>query len=79
MRTNWASGDKVTAADFNEISTMLARHDTTVAAGVLSLSGQTLTLTKPDGAVEAVELPSGGDGGTGLTTDDIAALDTYLA
>ena len=44
----------------------------------LSLSGSTLTLTKPDGTVEAVDLPSGG-GGTGFTTDDIAALDTYLA
>ena len=45
----------------------------------LSLSGQKLTLTKPDGTVEAVELPSGGGGGTGITTEDIAALDTYLA
>ena len=45
----------------------------------LSLSGSTLTLTKPDGTVESVELPSGGGGGTGITTDDIAALDTYLA
>ena len=40
MRTNWASGDKVTAADFNEISTMLARHDTTVDAHDGALSGQ---------------------------------------
>ena len=45
----------------------------------LSLSSQTLTLTKPDGTVDAVDLPSSGGGGTGLTTDDIAALDTYLA
>ena len=36
MRTNWASGDKVTAADFNEISTML----TTVAAHDGALSSQ---------------------------------------
>ena len=40
MRTNWASGDKVTAADFNEISTMLARHDTTVDAHNGALSSQ---------------------------------------
>ena len=40
MRTNWASGDKVTAADFNEISTMLTRHDTTVDAHDGALSSQ---------------------------------------
>ena len=40
MRTNWASGDKVTAADFNEISTMLASHDTTVDAHDGALSSQ---------------------------------------
>ena len=46
----------------------------------LSLSGQKLTLTKPDGTLQTVDLPaSTGGGGTGFTTDDIAALDTYLA
>ena len=40
MRTNWASGDKVTAADLNEISTMLTRHDTTVDAHDGALSSQ---------------------------------------
>ena len=40
MRTNWASGDKVTAADLNEISTMLAEHDTTIAAHDGALSNQ---------------------------------------
>ena len=40
MRTNWASGDKVTAADLNEISTMLAGHDTTIAAHDGALSSQ---------------------------------------
>ena len=40
MRTNWASGDKVTAADLNEISTMLAGHDTTIAAHDDALSNQ---------------------------------------
>ena len=42
----------------------------------LSLSGSTLTLTKPDGTVESVELPSGG--GTGevptLATADLDNL-----
>ena len=42
----------------------------------LSLSGSTLTLTKPDGTVEAVYLPSGG--GTGevpaLSTADLDNL-----
>lgn len=42
----------------------------------LSLSGSTLTLTKPDGTVEAVYLPSGG--GTGevpaLATADLDNL-----
>ena len=40
MQTNWASGDKLTAADLNEISTMLARHDTTIAAHDGALSSQ---------------------------------------
>ena len=45
----------------------------------LSVSGSTLTLTLPGGVAKSATLPSGGGGGTGITTDDIAALDTYLA
>lgn len=42
----------------------------------LSLSGQKLTLTKPDGQVDAVYLPNGGDDGTTYTAPafDAAAL-----
>ena len=35
----------------------------------LSLSGQKLTLTRPDGTVDAVDLPSGGGTLTPSTTD----------
>ena len=40
----------------------------------LSLSGQKLTLTKPDGTVDAVDLPSGGTGAGG-ETPSLAAAD----
>lgn len=37
----------------------------------LSLSGQKLTLTKPDGTVDAVDLPSGGGGTLTPSTTDV--------
>ena len=45
MRTNWASGDKVTAADLNEISAMLAGHDATIAAQQLANDTNELTVS----------------------------------
>ena len=63
MRTNWASGDKVTAADFNEISTMLASHDTTVDAMpnlVVVPAGQPAPTDLPDGVIVVMEDPTGG-------------------
>ena len=44
----------------------------------LSLSGSTLTLTRPDGTVEAVELPSGGGGGGEVPTLATADLDNFM-
>lgn len=49
-----------------------ANHGASVPASVnigLSLSGQTLTLTKPDGTLQTVDLPSGGGTLTPSTTD----------
>ena len=43
----------------------------------LSLSGQTLTLTRPDGTLQTVDLPSGGTGGTGGSVDFTTAIN-YL-
>ena len=66
MRTNWASGDKVTAADLNEISTMLAEHDTTIAAHdgasgfYLVPGGQPAPTDLPDGVIVVMEDPTGG-------------------
>ena len=66
MRTNWASGDKVTAADLNEISTMLAEHDTTIAAHdgasgfYLVPAGQPAPTDLPDGVIVVMEDPTGG-------------------
>ena len=81
MRTNWASGDKVTAADFNEISTMLARHDATVSGTGLSgltltASGSTVVLTLPDGTVQEATVTASGGGGEPptLTTADLTNL-----
>ena len=80
MLTNWASGDKVTAADLNEISTMLARHDTTVSGTGLSgltltASGSTVVLTLPDGTVqEATVTASGGESQPHDTPDLFAQL-----
>ena len=78
MRTNWASGDKVTAADFNEISTMLARHDTTVSGTGLSgltltASGSTVVLTLPDGTVQEATVTASGGGGEPHDTPDLFA------
>ena len=77
MRTNWASGDKVTAADLNEISTMLARHDTTVDAhdGVLSSQANAISAAAT-AAQEAKDAAASGGGGESpaLTTADITSL-----
>ena len=88
MRTNWASGDKVTAADFNEISTMLTRHDTTVDAHDGALSSQanaisaaaTAAQEAKDAAAAAATAAqeakdaaaSGGGGGGTVTTEHIS-------
>ena len=67
MRTNWASGDKVTAADLNEISTMLAGHDTTIAAHDGALSSQESVPVADDTDFAALLDPVGGGGGGGAS------------
>ena len=44
----------------------------------LSLSGSTLTLTKPDGTMQTVGLPSGGGGGGEVPSLSTADLDNLM-